>query len=335
MEHASEESIERKPVENIVLMENISSGEHFLLEGEEPRRVIEDISLLIKRGEAWGINGRSLFEIKLLLEIMANIRPYDSGRCVLIERGMPRHKRIILQHVFYIGSSGMLYNNMNVLEFLTFAAAKFNANRVELQEQLFEFVLDIGLGKLSLTPNRMLTKEEKAVITMIASAYSDSIMIVFNLPECEFDEFLTGAIAKISGFIREKGKTLILGTQNSLLIETACSHTAFIADGGIIYQGTVENLRFKFDRVVVILRDENIGPMMEKLAPLLPDCKLSIKNGRLLVSDYAEEVRDPGYIYKKILEAGFVPEHVEINPKTVQNAYEELVLQHDLQKQLF
>lgn len=332
-----------KQIENVVLMENLSSSEHFLRENEEPRRVLEAIDLVIKREEAWGISARTVFEIKLLLEIIANIRPYDSGRCVLIERGMLRHKRIILQHVFYIGNSDMLYNNMNVLEFMMFAAAKSGRSLgpnarlkpVELQEQLFEFILDMGLGSISLTSNALLTKEEKAVVTLMVAARSDSMMIVFNLPEYEFDEVLTDAIAKISDFVRRKGKTLIIGTQDSLLIEKACSHTAFIAEGKIIYQGTVLDLRMSLDKIEVIVRDKDIYLMLDKLAPLLPDCRLSVKDGSLLISRGEEKLQDTAHIYRKILEAGFTPEYVEINPKTVRNAYEELILEHDLQNRLF
>ncbi len=319
-------------VEKIVFMQNISSGEHFLQEGKVSRRVLEDISITIKRSEIWGITGGSAFEIKLMLEIMANIRPYASGRCVLIERGMPMHKRIILSHVFYIGGSEMIYDNMNVLEFLMLAAGKLKDNKVELQEQIFEFIIDMGLGKISLAPNSMLTKEEKAVVILVAASYSDSAMIIFNLPEYEFDEALVNAIAKISEFIRKAGKTLIMGTGSSLMIERACRHTAFIAGGKIIYRGTVKNLRLNFDKVAVIVKDKNLQRIMERLSVLLPGHKLSIKDGKLLIGSLAGKEKKTGYIYKKILETGFVPEYIETNPKTVQNAYEELVLQHDLQE---
>lgn len=335
MKHNGKQDTVEAQVENIVFMKDISSGEYFLYENKEQRRVLEDIDLLIKRAEAWGISGKSVFEIKLLLEIMANIRPYDKGKCVLIERGMLRHKRVILQHVFYIGNSDMLYNNMNVLEFLMFAVNKLKADKVEIQGRIFEFIIDIGLGNISLTPNKMLTKEEKAVVTLIAAAYSDSAMIVFNFPGYEFDEVLVNAIARISLLIRDRGKSLIIGTQNSLLIEKACSHTAFIADGRVIYQGTVESLRLGFDKVVAVIRDKDIHAILDKLVPLFPDHKLSLKDDSLLISSLGEEACDPGYIYKKIAEAGIVPDYMEINPKTVHNAYEEIVLQYDLQKQLF
>ena len=318
--------------EQIVLMESVASSERFLVGGEKPRRVLDNISLLIRSAETWGINGTSLFEIKLLLEIMANIRPYDKGKCVLIERGMMRRKRVILKHVFYIGSSEMLYNNMNVLEFLMFATAKSKINRVELQEQIFELIIAIGLGHLSLTPNYMLTKEEKAVITLIAAAYSDSQMIVFNLPEYVWDEVLIDAISKITRFIREKRKTLILASQNCLLIERACSHTAITRKGELIYSGTVEDFRLNFDKVEVTIRDKAAESMVEKLATLLASYQLDSKGDSLIISRKTSEASDHSSIYKKIIESGLTPNSIEINPKTVQNAYEELMRQHDLQE---
>lgn len=320
--------------ENVVLMENVSSCEYFLLDDNEKRPVLEGIDLLVRKGEAWGITGRSSYEIKLLLEIMANIRPYEKGRCVLIERGMLRRKRLILKHVFYICTSEMLYNNMNVLEFLVFAMKKLSRNTVELQHQLFEFIIDIGLGYLSLTLNKVLTKEERAVVTLIAAAYSDSAMIVFNFPDYDFNDVLVDAISKIALFAREKGKSLILGTKNSRLIEKACSHTAVIADGKIIFKGDVREFCVKYDNIAVVIRDKNLEYLQDVLLPLLAGHKLTIKDGSLLISTEDSRPDSPAYIFSKISEAGIFPEYMHINPKTVSNALEEIFARYDLQKQL-
>lgn len=43
-------------------------------------------------GEVWAILGTSAFEVRLLLEIIANARPYKDGRCVLAQKGMMRKK---------------------------------------------------------------------------------------------------------------------------------------------------------------------------------------------------------------------------------------------------
>lgn len=320
-------------IENIAFLEEVSSLEYFFCEGKEPRRVLKAVNLLVKNKEAWGINARSQLEIGLLLEIIANVRSYAEGKCVLIERGMVRHKRIILPHVFYIGGSEMPYDNMNVLEYLMFAMGRMKmGSYVELQENLLEFVVDAGLGHIVLTPVSILEREEKAVVTLIVAAYSKCLLTVFNLPGYQFDDVLTEAIARLSAFMRGRGKALIIGTRDCRLIEKTCSHTAFIADGELIYRGTTENLRLTYDKVIVILRDKDIYYLLDSLAPLLPEYRLNVKDGCLLIgAGETGEAGNPGHVYRKIIEAGFVPQKIEINPKTVFNAYEELVLQHDLQ----
>jgi len=245
---------------------------------------------------------------------------------------MMRNKRVILKHVFYIGTTTMLYHNMNVLEYLMFATAKKGIKLVYRQEKIFELLISVGLGHISLSPIDYLTNEEKAVIALVTAAYSSSAIIVFNFPEYEFDDVLSNAIAKISSQITESRKTLILGCRDCLLIEKACSHTAYLADGRIIYQGTVKNLRLNYDKVLFIIRDKNIAEIKQRLAVLLPKYKLSIVDNRLLISDHQETSPELPSIYKKIAKAGLTPQQIEINLKTMQNAYREVARQYDLQK---
>lgn len=322
-----------KLVENVVKMENISSNEFFVTKNFEPKRVLENVSLLIKRKQVVAISGPSTFEIKLLLEIMANVKPYFSGRCVLIERGMMRLKRIILPHVFYIGTSEMIYKNMNVLEFLMFATAKSGLNEVERQDQVFESLINVGLGNISLSPISMLTREERVVIALLVSAYSKSNLIIVNLPQYVYDERLIGAIKKISDFIVRKGKTLVIGTQSCSLIQEACTDVVYISDGNVIYHGEVEKFQKTFDRIAFYIEDSNILEIYNKLAPLLPEYYLKIiDNSTMTISNYLDDEQDATLLYNKLIEAGITPESVRINSKTVQNAYEEMMRRYDLQK---
>lgn len=322
-------------MQTVLFIEDLSSIEHYLVKGKKPERVLRKINLQMQRAESWGVYGRSCFEIKLLLEIMANITPYHDGRCVLVERGMMRHKRVILDHVFYIGTSTMLYENMNVLEYLMFATARRKKVKpVYRQEQIFELLLELGLGYLSLAPVERLTAAERAVIILLVAASSDSVMIVFNFPEYSFEGVLAGAIQKIASLIRAKNRTLILGARDCCLIEKACSHTAYVADGAIIYQGTVEELRLQHDKILLTIEDKDVPLMLDKLASLLPRHQLVVKDGSLLIiaGDEGAGDDDPLELYQKIVAAGFAPQQIHVNPKTVPNAYEEIARRHDLQK---
>lgn len=317
-------------VQQVVFMENLSSMEYWQRKEGQLEQVLKDINLSINKGEIWGIIGTSRFEIKLLLEIMANIRAYESGHCILLERGMMRRKRVILSHVFYIGNSDMLYDTMNVLEYLMLATSKWKMDVVERQEQLFESIIQVGLGHISLTAIGLLTREEKAAVTLMAAAYSHAQLIVFNLPDYEFDLTLREAIAKIAHFIKEQGKTLVIGTPICPLIEKACTHIGVVAEGRIIYQGLVKDFRYQYDRVAVIIRDRDIVRAKEILQVFLPEYKLVVEPNCLLIMEKNSSLGETERIYQRIIEAGYIPQVIEKNPKTVAYALEELVREHDL-----
>lgn len=320
-------------IQTVVSMAALSSEECVQKEGSEPRRVLSGIDLTIGRGQSWGITARTGFEIRLLLEVMGNIRPYGGGKCVLIERGMLRRKRVILPHVFYIGDTDMLYDNMNALEYLMFATENLRDDRLSMQEELFDLLIGIGIGHISLSGIRWMTEEEKSVLALIAAAYSNCLLIVFNLPEASFDDKLRGAVARVAERITQRGKTLVIGTKDCSLIQAACSHTAFITGGRILYQGTTEELRQTWDKVAVVVNDPDIASVRKRLEPVLANCTLAEKDGSLLIK--AEGEAAPSRIFRQIAETGVVPRSVQVNEKTVGNAYEELIQKSDLSEQLF
>ena len=322
-----------KEIHTVVSMSALSSAEHVVWKDDAPRRVLSNIYLRIGRKQVWGMTARTGYEILLLLEIMGNIRPYFGGKCVLVERGMMRKKRVIQKHVFYIGDANMLYGNMNVLEFLMFATANMRGDRLVMQEELFELLIDIGLGDISLSTVKWLTADEKAAVALIAAAYSDSMMVILNMPEVTFDG-IQDAVAKTAKLIVQRGKTLVIGTKNCGLIQDACDHTAFIADGRIIYQGTTDHLRQRFDKAAVIIDDPDISGIKKKLASSLVGCVLVEKEGSLFVKT-SDIAMSPRRIYQNILDTQVVPCCMIVNEKTVSNAYEELMLRNDLSKQLF
>ena len=322
-----------KEIRNVVRMAGLKSAEHFVRECAEPRRVLDGVFMRVDRGQVWGVTARTACEIRLLLEVMGNITPYEDGKCVLAERGMMRRKRVILPHVFYIGGADMLYGNMNVLEYLCFATERQGGDRLAVQEELFERLIDFGLGHVSLAGIRWLTEEERAAVALLAAAHSDCLLVVFNLPEWQFDERLQGAIAKTAALMAASGKALVLGTLDKGLIQRACSHTAFVAEGRTIYQGRVNNLRRHFDKAAVIIEDGDIGGLKGKLAPVLVGCGLAEKDGRLQVM-VRDEAVSPLEIYQRIAAAGIAPRGMRVNEKTVDNAYEELMRRHDLLERL-
>jgi len=105
-----------------VLMENVSSMELFAQPEGHYLKVLYDLSLTVPVGVCHGITGDEPFELQLVTEIMANVKPHEKGRCSLLEIGMMREKRRILPHVYYINDQRVLFEHMHVLGYLMFAS---------------------------------------------------------------------------------------------------------------------------------------------------------------------------------------------------------------------
>lgn len=317
-----------KDVRTIVLMENITSNEHYLYPDGETVPILRGIDLTVEKGQIFGIDGASPFEIRLLLEIIANIRAYGSGRCVLLERGMMRKKRIILPHVFYIGNPNMAYQNMNVLEFLMFALMKRKGDKIALQEKMLDFLIDIGLKNIALTPLYSLPREHKAVVLLLISAFSKSELVVFNFPEYRFIDQLTRAIAGIASLFGPQNKTLVLASQDPDLIQAACTHMAFINDGVFLYAGSVDAFRHTYDNIMLTIVSDSAQTLASALRAELPQYTYDVSGHELIVRSDAPQTEDPRTIYQKITALDIVPSDIRLNPKTVQNAREELLKQY-------
>jgi len=243
---------------------------------------------------------------------------------------MSRRKRGILPHIFYIGNQNMVYNNMNVLEFLMFSLMKHPKNKVVLQEEMLDYLMQIGLQEVALTPISTLPKEYKAVILLLSSAYSYSDLIVFNFPDYTFDEFLINAIANITSLISQREKTLILASHDGDVIEKACSHIAILVNGKIVFHGSTTEFRYTYDRIILTIWDQDAEDMAILLRVFLPQYEYTVDGKALLVKDFALPAENPRMLYQKITEFNLVPEKVKLNAKTVKNACEEILRQYDI-----
>ena len=241
-----------------VLMEHVGSMEYYQSPQQDPKQVFSDINFEALEGEVWAILGTSAFEVRLLLEIIANARPYKDGRCVLAQKGMMRKKRTILPHVYYIGSTNMLFTNMNVLEYLMYITAREQGDAAVRQKRILEKIMELNMGYVALSVIGNLTPSERSVVTLLVSLFTESKLIIWNLARLEYDERSLQAIAAICEEIQKQKRTLLFSTFDYQLIERCATHIAPLYDGRLLYTGTVEAFVQTWDHLSTIIQDAHI-----------------------------------------------------------------------------
>lgn len=312
-----------------VLLEHVCSMEFYQKAGMEPRQVLSDINLQIHQGEVWGIIADSAFELRLLLEIIANARPYQDGRCVLNQRGMMRKKRIILPHLFYIGSTNMLFDNMNVLEYLMFITAKQKGDVVERQKKIFQDLLDHDMGYLSLSAIHHLTPDERALVTLMSAYYTESDIIVLNLARLTYQEKTLCAMEKLSKSIQEAKRTLIFSSFDTNLIQRISTHVATMKQGVISYQGTTTDFIHTWDHLSIVIEDPQIERFVTLISTYFPNVTMHQKEHRLELWDIRHDATLYHQLFSVFTDAQCYPKVLYQHTKCVENAWKE-IKDHDL-----
>ena len=253
----------------LVFLEDVCSMEYY----QSPNgmtQVLQDITLKAKRKEIWSVIGDSVFEIRLLLEIISNARPYQKGKCVLDQIGMMRKKKVILPHLFYIGGTNTLFHNMNVLEYMMFITSKSKENVAVRQQRIFNELLEAGMDYLSLTPISVLNTQERSIVTLFAALYTKSEIIVWNLPRLFYSDKMICSADFLCKKVRQQKKVLLLSTQDYRLAQSVSSHILFLQGGKVFYAGTKQSFVNQWDCMAFTIEDKDASRIEDIVKETFP-----------------------------------------------------------------
>jgi ABC-2 type transport system ATP-binding protein len=317
----------------IILLKNLCSIEYYATK-QEPNlpieQVLKDISFSANPGELWSILGSSVYEIKLLLEIMANAKAYEKGKLMIAGFDTTKKKSIILPHVFYIGNTSMAYGNMNVLEYLMFITSNSNRNPVDRQEYLLNYLIASGMGYICLTPISMLTIQEKSIVILTAAIISDSELIILNLPKLHYSLKEINVIKRLTSRLPYLGKCLILSTQCYKLAQLISSHVCYIDKGRVLFNDTL-NKFLEYDKVTFLIEAENLNYAMQSLKYALPQFEYEIENKTLKIITNTDSKQAGSLLFDALGSFKINPTIVLKNKKNIKNSIQGLMRHHDIQ----
>lgn len=316
-----------------VVLEHLYSSEYYensqdLNSSIEP--VLKDINFYAGRGEVWSIFGSSVFEIRLLLEIMSNAKFYEKGRLLINGSDVTREKRVILPSIFYIAGTNMAYGNMNVLEYLMFITSHSRRNTVSRQEFLLDYLIESDMGYICLTPIKELNPREKSIVLLSAAVLSDNAVLVMNLPRLDYNMQEISAIDKLVSRLKIPGKTLIFSTQCCELAQKVSTHIGYVNKGELIYSNSLESFINEYDRVIYRMGAHNINHVICLLRLALPQFEFRLYENTILVLNYKGSRQADSLLYNAINLLGLNPEYIVQNHKNVKNAIIGLTEEHDL-----
>jgi ABC-2 type transport system ATP-binding protein len=316
------------PETYIVQASDVTSNEmyHYPDNFEEP--VLHNITLDIKRGECWAVIGEEAFELELLMQIIANVRPYGSGRCSLVERGMMRRKRRILSHVFYISGGDTVPGNLNTLEYLMYVTARSRVSDRQRQATILETLLASGLYYLTLVPMKYLSASERATICLLSAVMSRALLVVFSVANLTFQPQLSQSIRDIVKLITRRGGAVLMGTSDCDMAQEACGHAAFLVNGTFAERGKVESLLEKLDQRAFILTGDEPKSLAKAITGASEGIETYVFDKEVHVYARKDVKITQASMMYILMNAGQTVESLQVSHRSLRNAYREVLAGH-------
>jgi len=233
---------------------------------KKDKKVIQDLSFSIKRGEIVGYIGENGAGKSTTIKMLVGIYPPTTGKITCLGKD-PFEERLK-----YVKDIGVVFGNRSLLTFdiapkysLDLYAAIYDLPSKKAKDLYTKFAKKLKVDHLLDVPVRKLSLGERMKFEIIASLLHNPKIIFLDEPTIGLDLLAREEIIQFLKKVNEKNKTtIILTTHNMDDIEELCNRVIIIDDGKKIYDGPIKKVKLAYanwKRITVIFR-EKIKPFI-------------------------------------------------------------------------
>ncbi len=228
---------------------------------------IKELSLGVEKGEIFGFLGPNgagkTTTIRLLLQLLYP----NQGRIYLFDNLIDRKNIFHREKIGYLPGEFSPYRNMSSGQFLNYMA-KYRSSPPQLRQHL--------LQKLHFTEQDLhqkiknLSHGNRQKLGIIFALEHDPDLAILDEPTLGLDPLMQEAFYEILKELQQNRRTIFLSSHNLPEVEKICHRVAIIREGNLVALETIENLKKKRPRRLILTTpiDEYPDP------PVLPGTRL-------------------------------------------------------------
>ena len=206
------------------------------------QRAVDNISFEVKTGEILGFLGPNGAGKTTTMKIITCYMAQNEGDVKVNDLSILEHQDEIKKQIGYLPENNPLYNDMPVLEYLSFVAELQNVPKNKISNRIGEMVNLCGLDVEKHKKIGELSKGYKQRVGLAQAMIHDPAILILDEPTSGLDP---NQIVEIRKLIKDLGKqkTVILSTHILPEVEATCDRILIINNGKIVADGTADLLR--------------------------------------------------------------------------------------------
>jgi ABC-2 type transport system ATP-binding protein len=205
-------------------------------------KAVDDISFTVHSGEILGFLGPNGAGKTTTMRIITTYLAPSTGSVRVEGHDVRTESLEVRRLIGYLPEQNPLYLDMNVLEYLQYAARLQSVSKASVPVRTKEMVEVCGLGEVRHKDIGQLSKGFRQRVGLAAAMIHDPQVLILDEPTSGLDP---NQIVEIRTLIRDLGKhkTVVLSTHILPEVQATCSRVVIISRGKIVADGPIEDLQ--------------------------------------------------------------------------------------------
>jgi ABC-2 type transport system ATP-binding protein len=211
---------------------------------------VDGFSLRLARGEVLGFLGPNGAGKTTTLRMVMSIIYPDSGRITVL--GGPRAAEM-KDRIGYLPEERGLYRKMTVQETLAYFGRLKGMRGQRLRERIDEVLERIGLEDWRYKKVETLSKGMSQKLQFVTAVLQEPELVILDEPFSGLDPLNIDVLERLIGEMRQRGTTVVFSTHQMNQAERLCDRVVLINRGRKVIEGTVNEVRARFDTRIALV----------------------------------------------------------------------------------
>ncbi|MEX0750738.1 MAG: ABC transporter ATP-binding protein [Dehalococcoidia bacterium] len=213
--------------------------------GHEPRRVVDEVSFEIRRGEIFGVIGANGSGKSTLIRMISTLLLPDGGDVHIFGHDVVKEPMRVRPLINRVSADPSFFRNMTAMENLLFFGRVYGLTPGDVKRKTPAILKRLGFElQRAFEPMSHLSRGQQQKVAVARSFLTSPVLMLLDEPTTGLDP---RSKRDVQGFIREVQRehdaTILLTTHDMEEAELLCDRISFLAGGKIVAEGTPYELR--------------------------------------------------------------------------------------------
>ncbi len=225
--------------------------------GEKP--VLNGISLHVDAGRAFGLLGRNGAGKTTTIRILMNVFPPTSGNVTLDGNPIDYAKT----KFGYLPEERGLYPKKTIVEQLTYFAMLKGMDKAAAVASVDKWLARLDMSAYRDKRLDTLSKGNQQKIQLITALTHDPDVVILDEPFSGLDPVNAMLLKDVVRETINKGKIVLFSSHQMNYIEEFCDDIAILADGKIVLQGDLNQIKRSYPRNKLVVRTQQTEQLLQ------------------------------------------------------------------------